>query len=106
VFVAGHWKSRDYDFDLTFFGQDKISFKRVYNNTFPNKIAEALTKLNLETGKRSALGHVNQYIQHHRETNLVLVTADNTSEKDYLFQQDFSKVAWNTLLLLNAKNNE
>lgn len=39
VFVAGHWKSREYDFDLTFFGQERISFKRVYNNTFPNKIA-------------------------------------------------------------------
>lgn len=37
---------------------------------------------------------------------MVLVTADNTSDRDYLFQQDFSKVAWNTLLLLNAKNNE
>jgi len=34
------------------------------------------------------------------------VTADNTSDRDYLFQQDFSKVTWNTLLLLNAKNNE
>ena len=39
VFVAGHWKSRDYDFDLTFFGQERILFTRVYNNTFPNKIA-------------------------------------------------------------------
>jgi hypothetical protein len=60
----------------------------------------------LETGKRSALGHCNQFVQHHKESNLVLVTADNTSERDYLFQQDFSKVTWNTLLLLNAKNNE
>lgn len=34
------------------------------------------------------------------------MTADNTSDRDYLFQQDFSKVTWNTLLLLNAKNNE
>lgn len=37
---------------------------------------------------------------------MILVTADNTSDKDYLFQQDFSKVIWNSLLLLNAKNNE
>lgn len=106
VFVAGHWKSREYDFDLTFLGQDKIVFKRIYNSSFPNKIAEALTKLNLETGKRSALGHCNQYAQHHKESNLVLITADNTSDRDYLFQQDLSKVAWNSLLLLNAKNNE
>jgi hypothetical protein len=65
-----------------------------------------LTRLNLETGKRSALGNCDQYIQHHKETNLVLVTADNTSDKDYLFNQDFSKINWETLLLLTAKNNE
>ncbi len=106
VFVAGHWKSREYDFDLTFFGQERVDFKRQYTSRWPNKITEALTKLNLETGKRSALGHCNQFIQHHKESNLVLVTADNTSDKDYLFQQDFSKVTWNNLLLLNARNNE
>lgn len=39
VFVAGHWKSREYDFDLSFFGQELVSFKRVYNSSFPNKIA-------------------------------------------------------------------
>lgn len=106
VFVAGHWKSREYDFYLTFVGQEKVQFKRVYISGFPNKITEALTKINLDTGKRSALGYCNQYIQHHKESNLVLVTADNTSDKDYLFQQDFTKVNWNSLLLLNAKNNE
>jgi hypothetical protein len=91
---------------LTFFGQEKVHFKRHHTNTIPNKITEALTKLNLESGKRSSLGHCNQFIQHHKESNLVLVTADNTSDKDYLFNQDFTKVNWNTLLLLNAKNNE
>lgn len=106
VFVAGHWKSREYDYDLTFFGQEKVQFKRIYNSSFPNKIAEAFTKINLESGKRSSLGHCNQFIQHHKESNLILVTADNTSDRDYLFQQDFSKVIWNSLLLLNAKNNE
>ena len=52
------------------------------------------------------MGHVNQYVQHHKESNLILITADNTSDKDYPFQQDFTKVSWNSLLLLNAKNNE
>lgn len=47
VFIAGHWKSREYDYDLTFFGEEKIQFRRVYNSSFPNKIAESLTKLNL-----------------------------------------------------------
>lgn len=65
-----------------------------------------MTKINLESGKRSSLGHCNQYIQHHKESNLVLITADNTSDRDYLFQQDLSKVTWNNLMLLNAKNNE
>ncbi len=65
-----------------------------------------MTRLNLETGKRSSLGHVNQFIQHHKESNLVLITAENVSDKDYLFNQDFSKINFNTLLLLNAKNNE
>lgn len=90
---------------MTFFGQEKVDFKRLYNNTDPNRIIHSLTKLNLLTGKRSALGHCNQFIQHHKESNLILVTADNTSDKDYLFNQDFSKVSWNNLILLNAKNN-
>lgn len=79
VFVAAHWKSREYDYDLTFYGKEKVNFKRIYTTKFPNSISEALTKLNLENGKRSALGHCNQFVLYHKESNLVLVTADNTS---------------------------
>lgn len=106
VFVAGHWKAKEYDYDLTFFGKEKVSFKREYTSKFPNKIAEALTKLNVATGKSSSLGNVLQFVQHHKESNLVLITVDNSTEKDQFVSQDFSRVNWNNLLLLNARNNE
>lgn len=66
VFVVGHWRSKEYDYDLTFFGKEKVSFKREYTSKFPNKIAEALTKLNISTGQSSPLGGSIQFIQHHR----------------------------------------
>jgi hypothetical protein len=106
VFVAGHWKGKEYDYNLTFFGQQKVTFKREYTSKFPNKISEALTKLNIGTGKSSSLGNVFQFVQHHKESNLILITVDNPTEKDQFVNQDFSKVNWNNLLLLNAKNNE
>jgi len=83
-----------------------VQFKREYTSKFPNKIAEALTKLNMFTGKLEVGGICSQHVQHHKETNLVLITAENESEKQQLFTQDFSKVNWDTLLLLNAKNSE
>jgi len=51
---------------LTFFGKEKVSFKREYTSKFPNKIAEALTKLNIVTGKYSASNNSVQYVQHHK----------------------------------------
>jgi hypothetical protein len=36
----------------------------------------------------------------------VLITLDNVSEKSQLLNQDFSRVNWNNLLLLNSRNNE
>ncbi len=62
VFVAGHWKAKEYDYDLTFLGKEKVSFKREYTSKFPNKIAEALTKLNVSTGKSSSIGSALQFI--------------------------------------------
>ena len=106
VFVAGHWKAKEYDYDLTFFGKEKVYFKREYTSKFPNKISEALTKLNVATGKSSSIGNAVQYSQYHKESNLILITVDNSSQKEQILSQDFSRVNWNNLLLLNAKNNE
>lgn len=79
VFVAGHWKSREYDYDLTFFGQHSVQFRREYTSRFPNKITEALTKLNMLTGRLEVGSVCSQHVQHHKETNLVLVTVENES---------------------------
>jgi hypothetical protein len=84
-FVSGHWKANEYDYDLTFFGKDKVNFKKKYTSKFPNKIAEALTKLNVATGKSSSFRNVLQFVQHHKEINLVSITISqkktNTSVK-------------------------
>ena len=47
AFVSWHWKSRDFDYYMSFYGQEKVEFKRIYTSEFPNKITESLTKLNL-----------------------------------------------------------
>ncbi len=52
------------------------------------------------------MGYCNQYILYHQPSNLIIITAENNSDKDYQFNQDFTKVNFRSLVLLNSKDNE
>lgn len=67
---------------------------------------KSLQDVNLKNGKRSAKGHVDEYILYHEPTNLVLLTNLNVSDKPYDYVQDLSKINFSTLSLLNAPNHE
>ncbi len=69
-------------------------------------ISLGLQSYNLQYGKRSALGHVHQFISYHQQTNLVLVSVTNTSAKMYKYQQDLKKINFQSLHLVNLTNNE
>ena len=42
---------------------------------------DCLEIVNLQNGKRSAKGHVDEYIMYHKESNMILLTLTNVSEK-------------------------
>lgn len=68
-------------------------------------ISLGLQSYNLQNGKRSALGHVHQFINYYEETNLVLITVVNTSSKEYKYTNDMQKINFQSLSLINLTNN-
>lgn len=70
-------------------------------------IKDCLEAVNLSNGKRSAKGHVDEHIMYHKDSNLVLITLTNVSDKSYNYTQDLSKIKWDTLQVINAaRQNE
>lgn len=65
-------------------------------------IADSLTEVNLNEGKRSAKGNVDEYILYHEPTNLVLITANSLVDKEYRFTLALNQVKFDTLTILNA----
>ena len=105
IFAYVSWRHHIYDINLTFYGNAKIIFEKVSTLKDHNIITEGLESYNLEYGKRSALGHCHQYVIYHQETNQILTTIVNTSLKEYKFVQDYKKMNFQTLHLMNLTNN-
>jgi hypothetical protein len=106
IFAFVHWAYHVYDFNLTFYGSRQVDFVKIPTLKNHNIISLGLQNYNLQYGKRSALGHVHQYIIHHQETNLILITVVNTSTKSYNYQNDLKKINFQSLHLMNLINNE
>jgi hypothetical protein len=47
------------------FANELVSITKINHANFPNIIAEALTQLNIGSGRRSAKGNVDEYIMYH-----------------------------------------
>lgn len=47
-----------------------------------------------------------QYFFYHKESNLVILTVENTSDRDGTVTADLSKVKFDHLVLLTSHNNE
>lgn len=107
VFVAGNWKHHEYSYNLTFYGSERVDFERVYTSKVPNLINQSLEALNVENGRRSDLNKTSaQYFYYHPESNLVILTVENTSDRDGTVTADLSKVKFDHLILLTSHNNE
>jgi hypothetical protein len=42
VFAAVNWKHEEHNFNLTFYGAERVDFSRVYNEKNPNHISASL----------------------------------------------------------------
>ncbi len=92
---------------MTFYGPDRVDFQRVYNERVPNLISHSLEHLNIEHGTRSDLSKTSaRYIHYHPESNLVLLTIQNTSDRASNVTADLSRVKLDSLALLSSHNNE
>lgn len=107
VFVAANWKQTEYSYNLTFYGSERVDFEKVYTSKLPNLISQSLESLNVENGRRTDLNKNSaQYFLYQRESNLVVLTVENTSDRDSTVTADLSKVKFDHLILLTSHNNE
>jgi hypothetical protein len=105
--VAGNWRNQEYSYNLTFYGSERVDFERVYTSKLPNLISQSLESLNVTNGKRTDLNRTSvQYFYYHPESNLVILTVENTSDRDSTITADLSKVKFDHLVLLTSHNNE
>jgi hypothetical protein len=105
LYCIGSWKKgQAFDYSITLYGSHLVKFERFETEWFPNLISNFLQELNLNEGRRSAKGHVDEYILYHEPTNLVLLTDLNVSGKPYDYTQDLSKINFSSLNLLNSPN--
>ena len=65
VFAFVNWNHQVYDFNLTFYGSRQLDFIKIPTLKNHNIITFGLQNVNLQTGRRSALGHVHQFIVYH-----------------------------------------
>ncbi len=106
MFAFVNWNRYVYDFFLTFYGSKQVEFVKMSNLKNHNLISLGLQSENIQSGKRSALGHVHQYISYHQQTNLILITVVNTSSKPYSYTNDLNKINFQSLFLMNLTNNQ
>ena len=102
LYCIGQWEDQSYDYNVTIHAEEIVQPQKIYYNNFPNIISECLTEVNLKKGKRSAKGHVDEYILYHEPTNLVLITANSLVDREYTFTLNLQQVKFDTLTLLNA----
>lgn len=97
----------EHNFNLTFYGSERVDFSRVYNDKNPSHIAQSLEALNVTNGKRVETSKTSaQYITYHPESNLILITAENTSTKETRVNVDLSKAKLDNVTLISGHNNE
>lgn len=70
-------------------------------------ISQSLEQINLSSGRKTDLGrNAAQYFLYHAESNLVILTVQNTTNSDSTVTVDLSRVKFDHLTLLTAHNNE
>lgn len=107
VFVAVNWKNEEHNFNLSFYGSERIDFSRVYNEKNPTHIAHCLQSSNVFTGKRVETSKTStQYTSYQSDSNLILITVENTSNREGRSTVDLTKAKLDNVTLISGHNNE
>jgi hypothetical protein len=107
VFSAINWVGDDQSFNLTFYGSEKVDLSRVYTDKDPNTISQGLESWNVDNGRRSELSKTaTQYFSYHRESNCILITVENTSNREGRTTIDLSRAKFDNVTLISGHNNE
>ncbi|GEM_PF-2771928 len=92
---------------MTFYGSERVDFERVYTDKVPNLISQSFESVNVSNGKRTDLNKTTiQYFLYHPESNLILLTVENATDRDTSAIADLSRVKFDHLVLLTSYNNE
>ena len=107
VFTAINWVGEDHSFDLSFYGSERVDFSRVYTEKDPNLISKAFEGYNVANGQRSEPSKTSaQYSSYHPESNCIILTVENTSNRDGRVTLDLSKAKFDNVNLISGHNNE
>lgn len=107
VFSAINWVGEDHSFNLTFYGSEKIDFSRVYTDKEPSAVSQGLESYNVDNGKRTDLSKTAaQYFSYHRESNCIIITVENTSNREGRTSIDLSRAKFDSVTLISGHNNE
>ena len=101
-----NWKGADHSFNLTFYGSEKVDFSRVHTDKEPNLIAQSLEDVNVNNGRKTDNKTSAQYFYYQRESNLLLITAENTSNRESKVNVDLSRAKLDKVTLISGHNNE
>lgn len=83
-----------------------MDINKIHHYNFPNIIAEALTQECLSNGKRSAKGHVDEYILYHEPSNLILITALSLVDRTFNHVLNLQQIKPDCLELVNVAKPE
>ena len=104
IHIICDWVGKEYDFFLTFYGCVKLDMKKIYTREFPKMLTQSLDKEAIEKGTMSSKGQVNEYTLYHEDTNLIIVTAENTGDTTN-HTLDLTKVEFKNLTLINGRHD-
>ena len=106
VFVAINWKGADQTFNLTFYGSEKVDFSRIHTDKEPNLISQGLEAYNVNYGKKTDSKGSVQYSSYQRESNLILITLENSGNRQSKHNIDLSRAKLDNVTLISGHNNE
>ncbi|CAM6002506.1 unnamed protein product, partial [Sphagnum balticum] len=84
----------------------RIIIEKINSDKTSTYINAGLEAVNLAQGNRTDVGKNGQYVLYHQDSNLLLVTVENISDNSTNITQDFSRVKFDHLVLLNSRDNQ
>ena len=106
VFVAINWKGADQSFNLTFYGSERVDFSRIHTDKEPNLISQSLENYNVDNGRKTDSKGSVQYFSYQRESNLFLITLENSGSRQTKLNIDLSRAKLDKVTLISGHNNE